>query len=543
MSGDGSTAAGADEDKARNDAILEDGDDGHTSSDSEEDPEDYCKGGYHRVRIGDIFKRRYKVLEKLGWGHFSTVWLVVDQEEHKYAALKIVKSATNYTEAAKDEVKLLRAVRENNHRAAGTGHVVLLYDDFVHYGPNGKHVCMVMEVLGPNLLRVIKQHDYKGIPMNMVRRIVRQTLMGLESLHDHCRIIHTDIKPENILLSLNVRDERTLDARFGTGGDTKMPDVGKAFFSEDDAACAAPAPKKLTKNQKKNLRRRQKAKQMKGEQRIGVSAASVPHGADGAGGGADACGQASTVEAAPAAAKGAPLVTPVKCVEPPRAVQAALMRLPNVKLADLGNSCWVDEHFSADIQTRQYRCIEVILGADYTATADIWSVACMAFELATGDFLFEPHTHKAYSRDEDHCALISELLGPIPRSVAVSGEYANEIFTAKGDFRHIKKLKPWGLRDVLVEKYRFSTEDAAAFTDFLLPMLEIEKEKRASAAQCLKHPWLRPCQQEVADERLVMDYLTNGTTAIVGDGKAEDGKSCDQHDFDLTPADSKAGLA
>lgn len=48
-----------------------------------------------------------------------------------------------------------------------------------------------------------------------------------------------------------------------------------------------------------------------------------------------------------------------------------------VKIADLGNACWVDHHFTEDIQTRQYRCLEVLLGAGYGAPADIWSTACM----------------------------------------------------------------------------------------------------------------------------------------------------------------------
>lgn len=59
-----------------------------------------------------------------------------------------------------------------------------------------------------------------------------------------------------------------------------------------------------------------------------------------------------------------------------------------------------------------------------------------------------------------------------------------------GDLKHITKLKPWGLFEVLVEKYEWSQEEAAAFTDFLLPMLELNPEKRATAAQCLRHPWL-----------------------------------------------------
>lgn len=48
-------------------------------SDEEEDIEDYKKGGYHPVNIGDRFdNNRYIVLRKLGWGHFSTVWLALD---------------------------------------------------------------------------------------------------------------------------------------------------------------------------------------------------------------------------------------------------------------------------------------------------------------------------------------------------------------------------------------------------------------------------------------------------------------------------------
>jgi serine/threonine-protein kinase SRPK3 len=49
----------------------------------------------------------------------------------------------------------------------------------------------------------------------------------------------------------------------------------------------------------------------------------------------------------------------------------------SVKIADLGNACWVGHHFTNDIQTRQYRSPEVILGAKWGASTDIWSMACM----------------------------------------------------------------------------------------------------------------------------------------------------------------------
>lgn len=59
-----------------------------------------------------------------------------------------------------------------------------------------------------------------------------------------------------------------------------------------------------------------------------------------------------------------------------------------------------------------------------------------------------------------------------------------------GELKHIQKLKPWGLVDVLTEKYEWTVEDAAAFADFLTPMLEFDPEKRATAEDCLRHPWL-----------------------------------------------------
>lgn len=162
-----------------------------------------------------------------------------------------------------------------------------------------------------------------------------------------------------------------------------------------------------------------------------------------------------------------------------------------VKIADLGNACWVHKHFTEDIQTRQYRSLEVILGASYNVSADIWSTACMAFELATGDYLFEPHSGENYCRDEDHIAHIIELLGPIPKKIIFSGTLSHFVFNKKGELRHITGLKPWGLDEVLIQKYEWPIDDATQFADFLRPMLEFDPDKRATAAQCLEHPWLK----------------------------------------------------
>jgi len=161
-----------------------------------------------------------------------------------------------------------------------------------------------------------------------------------------------------------------------------------------------------------------------------------------------------------------------------------------IKIADLGNACWVHEHFTDDVQTRQYRAPEVIIGAKYDQNIDVWSVACIVFELLTGDLLFEPKSGRSFDKNDDHLAQISELFGKIPKSLALSGKYSSQFFTNEGELKAIKNLKMWFLKDVFREKYKFSETESAELSDFLSPMLKVCPTERASAHQCLDHPWI-----------------------------------------------------
>ncbi|GMS77985.1 hypothetical protein PENTCL1PPCAC_160, partial [Pristionchus entomophagus] len=103
-----------------------------------------------------------------------------------------------------------------------------------------------------------------------------------------------------------------------------------------------------------------------------------------------------------------------------------------VKIADLGNACWTYKKFSEDIQTREYRSPEVVIGTGYSTSADIWSTACVAFEIATGDYLFEPEKGE---EDTDEIAYeaallakITILLGPIPPAIFRAGKKWNTFF-------------------------------------------------------------------------------------------------------------------
>ncbi|XP_049996736.1 SRSF protein kinase 1 [Alexandromys fortis] len=544
--------------------------------------------------------------------------------------MKVVKSAEHYTETALDEIRLLKSVRNSDPNDPNGEMVVQLLDDFKISGVNGTHICMVFEVLGHHLLKWIIKSNYQGLPLPCVKKIIQQVLQGLDYLHTKCRIIHTDIKPENILLSVNDQYIRRLAAEATEWQRSGAPPPSGSAVS------TAPQPKpadKMSKNKKKKLKKKQKRqaelleKRMQeieemekesgpGQKRpnkqeasespverpltenppnkmtqekleesssIGQDQTLTERGVEGGTAEINCNGvigivnytensnnetlrlnedlhnandcDAHTLKQEPSflnssngdssASQETDSCTAVTSeVSETMVCQSSVdqslieqdisqlqesirAEIPSgdeqeqehngpldnkgkftagnflinplepknaeklkVKIADLGNACWVHKHFTEDIQTRQYRSLEVLIGSGYNTPADIWSTACMAFELATGDYLFEPHSGEDYTRDEDHIALIIELLGKVPRKLIVAGKYSKEFFTKKGDLKHITKLKPWGLLEVLVEKYEWPQEEAAGFTDFLLPMLELIPEKRATAAECLRHPWL-----------------------------------------------------
>ncbi|KAJ0069305.1 hypothetical protein NL108_003235, partial [Boleophthalmus pectinirostris] len=713
--------------------------------------------GYHLVKIGDLFNGRYHVIRKLGWGHFSTVWLCWDIQVKNFVAMKVVKSAQHYTETALDEIKLLRCVRESDPEDPNKDMVVQLIDDFKISGVNGIHVCMVFEVLGHHLLKWIIKSNYQGLPLPCVKSIIRQVLQGLDYLHTKCKIIHTDIKPENILMCV--------DDTFVRRMAMEATEWQKAGAPPPSGSAVSTAPQlkpvstidmgKISKNKKKKLKKKQKRQAELLERRMLEIEAlereaekkeeeeeEEEEGKDGEEKGSRETNRGTPEQTAPALGPSMALgesdeedeeeeegeedeeegverptrLTNHTCAQPPeddnettpvrdidedpteeeeedestpvaekdppippqseedngdapqieeeeeeekeeevlnntedeeektdetkdddtekslgeepksenrteetgdeetreqdaeeeeeeegeedgdedttadlltttdlltdnspvkynnnksnlaktnghvllgneglkvgsgtppppsptpepllcplveselsytdrdqslssgyelyngeltetaltngssserhkatiplfpdlpldpepgnpiseadigaeptpnsptadrsrtvsssstgetpkvKARAADLLINPldprnaesiRVKIADLGNACWVHKHFTEDIQTRQYRSIEVLIGAGYSTPADIWSTACMAFELATGDYLFEPHSGEDYSRDEDHIALITELLGKVPRKVVAAGKYSREFFSKK----------------------------------------------------------------------------------------------------------------
>lgn len=83
-----------------------------------------------------------------------------------------------------------------------------------------------------------------------------------------------------------------------------------------------------------------------------------------------------------------------------------------------------------------------------------------------------------------------ELLGRMPKNMALSGKNSKKFFDSHGHLRKISGLNFWPLKKVLMEKYKIKENEAIALSDFLLPMLEWYPHKRATAKEMLSHYWL-----------------------------------------------------
>ncbi|KAH9871562.1 hypothetical protein J1614_005817 [Plenodomus biglobosus] len=504
----------------------------------EEDSEDYCKGGYHPVQVGEQYKDgKYTIVRKLGWGHFSTVWLSRDNTNGKHVALKVVRSAAHYTETALDEIKLLKKVVDANVNHPGRKHVVSLLDSFNHKGPNGVHVCMVFEVLGENLLGLIKRWNHRGIPMPLVKQITKQVLLGLDYLHRECGIIHTDLKPENVLIEIGdveqivktyVKDEPKKKDSDDSGrngrrrrrtlitGSQPLPSPLNASFNHADLASFPGMGSTSSLNKIVNEgtgkdspttlpspTTAQDGVVMSGALATSSSSSSNPTSNLSMAERLGLKASASEDDVQKQREKTADLLTkevsdinldksttPSGKSELEESVDKAFETI-SVKIADLGNACWVGHHFTNDIQTRQYRSPEVILGSKWGASTDVWSMAAMTFELITGDYLFDPQSGTKYGKDDDHIAQIIELLGTFPKSLCLSGKWSQEIFNRKGELRNIHRLRHWALPDVLHEKYHFPADESKKVAAFLLPMLELLPVDRANAGGMAGHEWLK----------------------------------------------------
>lgn len=331
------------------------------------EPSDPCEEGSHSIGCGRLLCGRFRLLGRLGAGNFSTVWLCIDTADESGAkvALKVYHPMQRFLEFALAEVQILEAMasaascsfpKSSAADSSQRGNdrqppVVHLLGHFAHETPTCHHYCLAMEVMGPSVLELARNCKKDQLLLHVLCAVARDCLHGLDFLHRQCSIIHTDIKPENVLVKLIARP------------------VSSSMM---------PGANLLCKRQRRDF-----------------------------------------VEA-------------ILFSDADRSVSCAAFGI-----ADFGNSCFVDKHLSDYIQTCEYKSPEVLLGAGYDTSADIWSLACTLFELGTGRYLFDPRRVMARPKKLAELELAIDCVGSTGMEPSLPAESeAGDVVIAAGGAVH-----------------------------------------------------------------------------------------------------------
>eukprot|EP01017_Pseudomicrothorax_dubius_P045383 TRINITY_DN7841_c0_g2_i10.p1 TRINITY_DN7841_c0_g2~~TRINITY_DN7841_c0_g2_i10.p1 ORF type:complete len:557 (-),score=114.99 TRINITY_DN7841_c0_g2_i10:92-1762(-) len=489
---------------------------------------------------------RYVLVERLGQGDASTVWLARDFKTGNMVALKIQRSSPSYTQAAQDEVEIgYKVVREainadwlahlahyqrKNNFSRSDFPIVQLLDAFSISGPNGMHVCMVFELLGISLKEVLRRSP-KGIPADAAKEIIRQVLLGLHFLHRFAGVIHGDLRPENVLLCLTKSEQVDISERRGFRKtkryEARLKDFQEAHVKGDMIATRTPTngevvrasnrkKKKQMKNKLNRRKKREKEKAAKRAQVISELKAFAQSPLDFSR--VEQRGRQGELKAR----RGRSHSDPVKktsrsfhasggksddavdgdhmhilcCERLDARLDASSDEEPaeevKLKLIDFGRACWTNRQpFYAKIHQRSYRAPEVTLGLRYGPPADIWAAACLFFELLTGKKLFIPQRTSHYPSAEDQLAQIREILGrTTPKWMVTASPLRRSLFDKQGN---LKRINVFGLSDLKTTLVAHGlsgpvAEEAAAFLE---AALEVDPEKRPTAEDLLDMGYLQ----------------------------------------------------
>ncbi|XP_010248692.1 PREDICTED: serine/threonine-protein kinase AFC2-like isoform X1 [Nelumbo nucifera] len=150
------------------------------------------KDGHYMFALGENLTSRYRIHSKMGEGTFGQVLECWDSVRKEMVAIKIVRGIKKYREAAMIEIEVLQQLAKHDKSGSRCVQIRNWFD-------YRNHICIVFEKLGPSLYDFLRKNNYRSFPIDLVREIGRQLLECVAFMHD-LRLIHTDLKPENVLL-------------------------------------------------------------------------------------------------------------------------------------------------------------------------------------------------------------------------------------------------------------------------------------------------------------------------------------------------------
>ncbi|KAJ6444045.1 serine/threonine-protein kinase SRPK3 [Purpureocillium lavendulum] len=173
----------------------------------EERFEGFAAGDFYPVNIGDVLASRYQVLGKLGFGSTSTVWLARNLVNQEHVALKVCTRDL----ADGHESKILEAIAKANPSHPGYRYVRTALETLQLERPGGgDHCCIVQRPMWDSWSDLVRWNDSGLFSEDLLKAGLRCLFLALDYLHSECRLVHTDIKADNILQGIN--DKRILEA-------------------------------------------------------------------------------------------------------------------------------------------------------------------------------------------------------------------------------------------------------------------------------------------------------------------------------------------
>lgn len=437
-----------------------------------------------------LYNNRYIPIKYINRGTFSRVWVVYDIQENKLRAMKTILA--KYFEDSKHELKInnhLNKFITNKELENEKVHLSIILDTFLHNENNKRITCFIYELLGCSIYDFVKLYD-NDIPLPIIKKILKHCFLGLSLLHES-ELIHTDLKPENILTNIY----------------TKHIDEIKSLFTQNDYKLIYDnlilelLPDNYTdfdKNKKKKYKRTIKSKAVKkliniiqkdyyelnarlldnfnltqGETLTDISSLDIDE-----------------LDVEQIDNDSSTFKDYKNTLNLPNDLDSIITNL-FINIIDFGNCEYFDKKEQDEISIRSYRPPENIMNEFYNEKADIWAMACITFELFTGDYLFEIESvDDDIEKDRRFLFEMFEILGKIPKNMCVNCDYTDNLFDNKGRILKHKNCEYTTIQTILVENYDFDLKLALDIQTFLTKLFEYQVNSRYNAKQCLSDIFL-----------------------------------------------------
>ncbi|KAM5480467.1 putative non-specific serine/threonine protein kinase [Microsporum canis] len=115
--------------------------------------------------------------------------------------MKISTQLRRFPEKKRAELVAYNHLQKLDSSHPGTVHIRKLYDSFEISGPHGSHQCLIQQ---PMHLSILEMMDLNPEPLNapLLRMILKCLLKVLDFLHTEAGMVHTDLKADNLMLTV-----------------------------------------------------------------------------------------------------------------------------------------------------------------------------------------------------------------------------------------------------------------------------------------------------------------------------------------------------